>query len=73
MPLREQLVVGEDIGAGTVAAKRQYRRMLHQKQRIVDGLHLACCDDLSLDAQTLSIGDAAELKEVKVHKFLSPA
>ena len=63
----KELVGGEDVGAGGVAAEGEDRRVLEEEERVADGAGFARGDDLSLDAQAFGVGDAAELEEVDVH------
>lgn len=61
----EELVGGEDVGTGGVAAEGENGRMLHEQEGVAEGAGFAGRDDLLHDPQTFGVGDAAELKQME--------
>ena len=67
---REEVVGGEDVGAGGVAAEGEDGRVLEEEERVADFAGLARGDDALLDGEAFGVGDAAELEEMDVHAGL---
>ena len=61
----EQIIGGEDVGAGGIATEGQDGRVLHQKQGVAQAASFASLDDLTHVAQTFRIGNAAELYQME--------
>ena len=62
----EELIAGEDVGAGRVAAEGDDGRMLQQQQRVADEACLARGNHAGLDGEAFGVRNAAEMEEVDV-------
>lgn len=63
----QKIIVGKDVCARCIAAKRENRWVLKQNKRVSDDAGLACGHDLGLNAQAFRVGNAAELEKMDVH------
>ncbi len=64
----EEVVGGEDVGAGGVPAEGKDGGVLEEDERVADEVGFAGGDDFGLDAEAFVVGDAARLEEVNVHQ-----
>ena len=63
----EQVVGGQDVGAGGVAAEGEDGWVFEEEERVADEVGFAGGYDFGLEAEAFGVGDAAELEEVDMH------
>src|ERR1700679_1058768 len=65
--LSQRLIASKNVRARRIPPDRKHRRMLHQHKRVANRASLSRSNHLRLNAQSFSIGNAAELEQMNVH------